>query len=157
MGWAARPGHADPAIVLRGAAARRQDHLGQAARRQLTARCNRLAEGGHDMDMTTWTADCTTRGPANISPTEWRLRVDLAAAFRQSCGFGWTKSLGTHASAVIPGADSAFLMNPCWMLFSEIRASDLMRLDWTDEDTIRLISPAGASTAGCTPATRLRA
>lgn len=61
------------------------------------------------------------------------LREDLAAAFRLAVHFGWHESVGNHFSAAVSDDGTRFLMNPKWMHFSEIRASDLLLLDANDE------------------------
>jgi ribulose-5-phosphate 4-epimerase/fuculose-1-phosphate aldolase len=58
---------------------------------------------------------------------EWELRCHLAAAFRLAAYFGWDDQLATHMSARLP--DGTFLLNPFGMLFEEITASNLMRMD----------------------------
>jgi ribulose-5-phosphate 4-epimerase/fuculose-1-phosphate aldolase len=60
---------------------------------------------------------------------EWRLRVDLAAAYRLVVQFGWDDLIYTHLSARIPGTDDHFLINPRGMLFDEICASNLVKVD----------------------------
>ena len=82
---------------------------------------------------------------SSISEDEWALRSDLAAAFRLAYQFGWTESVGNHFSAVLPGGGTTFLMNPFWMLFSEIRASDLMQLDWSETDRMEKPNPPDLS------------
>ena len=77
---------------------------------------------------------------------EWKTRVDLAAAFRLVDLYGWSDMLATHLSARIPGPDDHFLINPMGMLFEEITASDLIKLDVDGNilsDTSRSINPAG--------------
>lgn len=67
--------------------------------------------------------------PRGISPQEWRLRVDLAAAYRLAAIYGWTDLNNTHFSARIPGTPNHFLLNPFGMLFDEITASSLIVVD----------------------------
>ena len=59
-----------------------------------------------------------------LSPQEWRLRVDLAAAFRLAVHFDWHESVGNHFSAALTDDGRSFLLNPRWKHFSKIRASD---------------------------------
>ena len=66
--------------------------------------------------------------PAAMSAEEWRTRVDLAAAYRLAVIYGWTDLNNTHFSARIPGTEH-FLLNPFGMLFDEITASSLIKLD----------------------------
>lgn len=65
----------------------------------------------------------------SISPEEWQLRVDLAAAYRLVALFGWDELIFTHISARIPGDEHHFLINPYGMMFDEITASSLVRID----------------------------
>jgi ribulose-5-phosphate 4-epimerase/fuculose-1-phosphate aldolase len=70
---------------------------------------------------------------------EHQLRIDLAAAFRSAVMHDWHESVGNHFSVTLAPGGSDFLMNPRWMHFARIRASDLIRLD------------AQAATPGNTP------
>ena len=77
---------------------------------------------------------------------EWKTRVDLAAAFRLVDLYGWSDMLATHLSARIPGPSDHFLINPMGVLFEEMTASDLIKLDIDGNilsDTSRSINPAG--------------
>lgn len=60
---------------------------------------------------------------------EWEARCELAAAFRLAALFGWTDMLGTHFSLRVPGTANEFLINPFGLLFEEISASSLIRID----------------------------
>ncbi|MDV2080108.1 class II aldolase/adducin family protein [Marinobacter xestospongiae] len=64
-----------------------------------------------------------------VSAEEWQLRVDLAAAYRLIALYGWDDLIFTHISARIPGDDHHFLINPYGMMFDEITASSLVRVD----------------------------
>ena len=66
---------------------------------------------------------------SGISETEWQSRIDLAAAFRLVDLHGWSDLLATHLSARVPDADEQFLINPFGMLFEEITASSLIKVD----------------------------
>ena len=68
------------------------------------------------------------RPPADMRPDEWQTRVDLAAAYRLAAIYGWTDLNNTHFSARIPGTEH-FLLNPFGMLFDEITASSLIKLN----------------------------
>ena len=77
---------------------------------------------------------------------EWKTRVDLAAAFRLVDLYGWSDMLATHLSARIPGPSDHFLINPMGVLFEEMTASDLIKLDIDGNilsGTSRSINPAG--------------
>ena len=74
------------------------------------------------------TLNTTAEPPANMAPEEWRMRLDLAAAYRLAVIYGWTDLNNTHFSARIPGTDH-FLLNPFGMFFDEITASSLIKVD----------------------------
>ena len=63
-----------------------------------------------------------------VSKEEWDLRVDLAAAYQLAAIFKWTDLIYTHFSARLPGHDE-FLINPYGLMFEEITASNLIRID----------------------------
>jgi ribulose-5-phosphate 4-epimerase/fuculose-1-phosphate aldolase len=64
-----------------------------------------------------------------VSPEEWQLRVDLAACYRLVAAYGWSDLVFTHISARIPGPDHQFLINPYGLMFDEITASSLVKVD----------------------------
>ncbi|WP_327404477.1 class II aldolase/adducin family protein [Streptomyces sp. NBC_01288] len=64
-----------------------------------------------------------------VSEEEWRVRVDLAAAFRLAALRGWDELLSSHFSARVPGEEDHFLVNPWGVLFSQITASSLVKVD----------------------------
>jgi ribulose-5-phosphate 4-epimerase/fuculose-1-phosphate aldolase len=64
-----------------------------------------------------------------VAPEEWQVRVDLAAAYRLTAHFGWDDLVFTHISARVPGADNQFLINPFGLMFDEITASSLVKID----------------------------
>ena len=64
-----------------------------------------------------------------VSAEEWQLRVDLAACYRLVALYGWSDLVFTHISARIPGPDHHFLINPYGMMFDEITASSLVKVD----------------------------
>lgn len=64
-----------------------------------------------------------------VSPEEWRLRVDLAACYRLIALHGWDDLVFTHVSARVPGPEHHFLINPYGMMFEEITASSLVKVD----------------------------
>ncbi|AMO70560.1 hypothetical protein AZE99_00675 [Sphingorhabdus sp. M41] len=63
----------------------------------------------------------------DISPEEWELRRNLAAAYRLIALFGWDDHVATHLSARLP--DGSYLLNPFGLMFEEITASNLIRVD----------------------------
>src|SRR5690554_1937294 len=63
-----------------------------------------------------------------VSPEEWQVRVDLAAAYQLGHIFKWTDLIYTHFSARVPGTED-FLINPYGLMFDEITASNLVKID----------------------------
>src|SRR6202050_295700 len=68
-----------------------------------------------------------------VSAAEWKVRVNLAAAYRLVALFGWDDLVFTHISARIPGPEHHFLINPYGMMFEEITASSLVKIDLKGE------------------------
>ena len=64
-----------------------------------------------------------------VSPEEWQARVDLAAAYRLVALFKWDDLVFTHISVKVPGSDDEFLINPYGLMFEEITASSLIRIN----------------------------
>jgi len=81
-----------------------------------------------------------------VSEEEWTIRVDLAAAYRLVAHFGWDDLIFTHLSARIPGPDHHFLLNPYQLMFEEVTASSLVKVDVHGnpvEPTPFITNPAG--------------
>jgi ribulose-5-phosphate 4-epimerase/fuculose-1-phosphate aldolase len=81
-----------------------------------------------------------------VSPDEWAVRVDLAAAYRLVALFGWEDLVFTHITARVPGAEDQFLINPYGVFFDEITASSLVKIDMRGnkvEDSPFPVNPAG--------------
>ncbi len=70
--------------------------------------------------------------PSHISPEEWAVRVDLAACYRLIKHFGWDDLVLTHNSARVPGHPDQMLINPSGLMFDEITASNLLKVDIND-------------------------
>jgi len=64
-----------------------------------------------------------------VSPEEWKIRVDLAAAYRLVAYYGWDDLIFTHLSARVPGPEHHFLLNPYNLMFEEVTASSLVKVD----------------------------
>ena len=80
-----------------------------------------------------------------VSAEEWQTRVDLAAAYRLVAHFRWDDLVFTHITAKIPGTEH-FLINPYGLMFDEITASSLVKIDIAGnilQDTPFPINPAG--------------
>jgi len=94
--------------------------------------------------MTTNTASAE---PSDLKKAEWKVRKELAAAYRLVALFGWDDLVFTHLSARVPGPDHHFLINPYGLLFHEITASSLVKVDQNGEvvesGSISRVNPAG--------------
>jgi ribulose-5-phosphate 4-epimerase/fuculose-1-phosphate aldolase len=65
----------------------------------------------------------------HVSAEEWQLRCDLAACYRLVAAYGWSDLVFTHVTARIPGPEHHFLINPYGLMFDEITASSLVKVD----------------------------
>ena len=82
----------------------------------------------------------------SVSPEEWQVRVDLAAAYRLVALYGWDDLIFTHLSAKVPGPENHFLINPYDMMFDEITASSLVKIDVEGNPVVpsaHPVNPAG--------------
>jgi ribulose-5-phosphate 4-epimerase/fuculose-1-phosphate aldolase len=82
----------------------------------------------------------------NVSAEEWQVRVDLAAAYRLVAHYGWDDLIFTHLSARVPGPEHHFLINPYGMMFEEITASSLVKINLQGEivaPSPYFVNPAG--------------
>ena len=64
-----------------------------------------------------------------VTPAEWQARVDLAACYRLVAHYGMSDMMANHISAAVPGEMNAFLINAYGMLYEEITASSLIKID----------------------------
>jgi len=81
-----------------------------------------------------------------VSLEEWQVRLDLAAVYRLVADYGWDDLVFTHISARVPGPEHHFLINPYGMMFDEITASSLVKVDLNGKivmDSEYSINPAG--------------
>jgi len=86
-----------------------------------------------------------------VSEEEWQARVDLAAAYRLVALYGWDDLVFTHLSARVPGPEHHFLINPYGMMFDEITASSLVKVDLEGRIVMESqyqINPAGFTIHG---------
>jgi len=82
-----------------------------------------------------------------VSPEEWQMRVDLAAAYRLIAHYGWSDFTATHTSVEVPGTNRQhFLINPHGMLFEQVTASSLVKIDCDGNPVMD--SPYKANPAG---------
>lgn len=81
-----------------------------------------------------------------VSAEEWQLRCDLAACYRLVAAYGWSDLVFTHISVRLPGPDHHFLINPYGLMFDEITASSLIKVDQQCNKLIESpfpVNPAG--------------
>lgn len=81
-----------------------------------------------------------------VSELEWQTRIDLAACYRAVAMFGWDDLVFTHISARVPGPEHHFLINPYGLMFEEVTASSLVKVDLQGNkvmDSDFNINPAG--------------
>src|ERR1700759_3560937 len=81
-----------------------------------------------------------------VSDAEWQARVELAALYRLVALQGWDDLIFTHISARVPGPDHHFLINPYGLMFEEITASSLVKIDMDGnklQETDFPVNPAG--------------
>jgi ribulose-5-phosphate 4-epimerase/fuculose-1-phosphate aldolase len=66
---------------------------------------------------------------SSMPDAEWEQRVNLAACYRLIAHYGWDDLIDTHISARLPGTEHQFLINPYGLMFDEITASSLVKVD----------------------------
>ncbi|OFQ42641.1 class II aldolase/adducin family protein [Achromobacter xylosoxidans] len=97
-----------------------------------------------------------TRVREQVGETEWQVRKDLAALYRLVALFGWDDLIFTHITAKVPGTEH-FLINPYGMMFDEITASSLVKIDLDGRKVMESaydINPAGFTIHSCIHAAR---
>ena len=88
----------------------------------------------------------STQVKATVSAEEWQTRVDLAACYRAVAMMGWDDLVFTHMTAKIPGVENQFLINPYGLMFEEMTASSMVKIDLQGnklDDNPHPINPAG--------------
>jgi ribulose-5-phosphate 4-epimerase/fuculose-1-phosphate aldolase len=88
----------------------------------------------------------TSSVKSSVSAAEWDQRVNLAACYRLVALYGWDDLIFTHISARVPGPEHHFLINPYGMLFEEITASTLVKVNLEGSKLMESpyeINPAG--------------
>ena len=83
-----------------------------------------------------------------VSDAEWAERIDLAACYRLVAMHGWTDSIYTHISVRVPEEEGKFLINPFGLLFEEVTASSLVKIDF--DGKVVMDSPFDVNEAGFT-------
>jgi ribulose-5-phosphate 4-epimerase/fuculose-1-phosphate aldolase len=85
-----------------------------------------------------------------VSAAEWQARLDLAACYRLCDRYGMSDMIYTHITTRVPDAPVQFLINPNGLLFSEITASSLLKVNEAGEVLYRPDLPYGLHPAGFT-------
>ncbi len=85
------------------------------------------------------TAEQALSVKAQVSEEEWRVRVDLAACYRLIALYGWDDMIFTHISARVPGPDEHFLINAYGLLFEEMTASSLIKVNLEGDENYLVI------------------
>jgi ribulose-5-phosphate 4-epimerase/fuculose-1-phosphate aldolase len=84
--------------------------------------------------------------PAGIAPTEWAARVELAACYRLLGKLGWHELIYNHITLRVPGTTDQFLINPFGLMYREVTAGNLVRIDTQGralDDSPYAVNPAG--------------
>ena len=87
-----------------------------------------------------------TKSTIQFSDAEWQARVDLAAAYRLVALYGWDDLIFTHISSRVPDSEHHFLLNPYGMMFEEVTASSLVKVDLAGNKVTQspyFVNPAG--------------
>lgn len=102
-----------------------------------------------NMDGMALSADAVESKRDSVSAEEWKARVELAACYRLVALYGWDDTIDTHISwrlADGPDGQPQFLINPYGMMFEEITASSLVKIDMDGKiigDSPFPVNPAG--------------
>ena len=81
-----------------------------------------------------------------VSPEEWQARLDLAAAYRLIAHYGWGDVIYNHSSMRVPGEPRKFLIKRHELLYTEVTASNLVKVSMDDD----LDESAGVNRPGFT-------
>jgi ribulose-5-phosphate 4-epimerase/fuculose-1-phosphate aldolase len=71
--------------------------------------------------------------PAGVSTEEWQVRLELAACYRAFDWLGWTELIYNHITARVPGPEHHYLINPYGLWYSEVTASNLVKVNIAGE------------------------
>lgn len=74
-----------------------------------------------------------SRATRRIDPAEWDARVNLAACYRMVAKFGMDDLIYGHISLRVPGHGDQFLINPYDLMFDEMSASQLVKINHDGE------------------------
>ena len=75
------------------------------------------------------TSGSTVQGITQFGQVEWDTRVELAACYRIFDYLGWTELIYNHITLRVPGPEKHFLINPFGLHYSEVTASNLVKID----------------------------
>ena len=75
----------------------------------------------------------TAVAKSNISPAEWQARLDLAAIYRLIAHYGWDDVIYNHSSMRVPGEERKFLIKRHELLYTEVTASNLVKVSMDDD------------------------
>lgn len=84
--------------------------------------------------------------PAGMTQEEWQARQELACAYRVFDHFGWHEIIFNHITLRVPGEEGRFLINPFGLLYREVKASNLVKIDIEGNivgDSRHPVNPAG--------------
>ena len=71
--------------------------------------------------------------PAGMAAGEWAVRLELAACYRAFDWLGWSELIYNHITARVPGAGRHYLINPYGLWYSEVTASNLVKVNIAGE------------------------
>lgn len=89
---------------------------------------------------------CADARPFDVGDAEWSARQDLACAYRLFDHFGWHELIYNHITVRVPEVEGQFLINPFGLMYREVRASNLVKVDVDGKvlsDSRWTINPAG--------------
>src|SRR5262249_51710577 len=107
----------------RDAPARRHLRAGPAPRHGVTV------PAPHHRGRSTMSATTIPLRSSSFSAAEWKVRVELAAAYRLIHHWGWTALIYNHITARVPGDKAHYLINSYGLLYDEVTASNLVKVD----------------------------
>ena len=84
----------------------------------------------------------------DMPAAEWTARQQLAACYRIFDHLGWSELIYNHITLRVPGEENAFLINPFGLLYSEVTASSLVKIDI--DGHVLDGNPYPVNRAGCT-------
>ncbi|MEV7340063.1 class II aldolase/adducin family protein [Streptomyces sp. NPDC093544] len=79
--------------------------------------------------MTVLTHPSTEQTPASMSDAEWQARLELAACYRIFDHLGWVEMIFNHITLRVPGEEGSLLINPFGLMYHEVTASNLVKID----------------------------